>query len=255
METKEIRRRIGFQAACLLHNRQEATFHAAKWRAARAITRSHLPTECLPTDFEIRMALQELASLTVADGAADILFGDGQDYDRYDSPAEDHAEDQAEDHAAAIREQDYEQFHALLAPMDRVQLNRDTHPEGDLLYHSLQVYTLAKEARDWDEEFLVAALLHDVGKGIDPRDAHEATLTAIQGIVSDRTFWFIEQLPMQHRASEGTLGARARRRLSNHPDGEELRLLAACDSDGRVPGRIVCTLEEAIGELRVRATA
>ena len=80
------------------------------------------------------MALQELASLTVADGAADILFGDG-----HDSPAE----DQAEDQAAAIREQDYEQFHALLAPMDRVQLNRDTHPEGDLLYHSLQVYTLS----------------------------------------------------------------------------------------------------------------
>lgn len=237
METKEIRRRIGFQAACLLHNRQEATFHAAKWRAARAITRSRLPSECLPTDLEIRMALQELASLTIADGAADIVFGDGEDSD------------------SGVQERDFEQFYALLAPMDRVKLSRDTHPEGDLLYHSLQVFTLAKEARDWDEEFLVAALLHDVGKGIDPTDAHEATLTAVQGIVSDRTFWLIEQLPLQHRSSEGTLGGRARRRLSEHPDGEELRLLAACDSDGRVPGRTVCTLEEAIGELRVLATA
>lgn len=235
METKEIRRRIGFQAACLLHNRQEATFHAAKWRAARAITRSFLPPECFPTDLEIRMALQELASLTIADGAANIVFGDSNQ--------------------SEAREEDFDQYHALLAPMDRVILNRETHPEGDLLYHSLQVFTLAKEARDWDEEFLVAALLHDVGKGIDPTEAHEATLTAVQGIVSDRTFWLIEQLPLQHRVSEGTLGARARRRLADHPDSEELRLLAACDSEGRVPGRIVCTLDEAIGELRELATA
>lgn len=237
METKEIRRRIGFQAACLLHNRQEATFTAAKWRAARAMTRSHLPSECLPTDLEIRMAMQELASLTITDGAADIVFGDG-----------DGTDDETTD-------QDFRQYFALLEPMDRVRLKRDTHPEGDLLYHSLQVFTLAREARNWDEEFLTAALLHDVGKGIDPFDAHEATLTAVQGIVSDRTFWLIEQLPLQHRASEGTLGARARRRLSEHPDGEELRLLAACDSDGRVPGRIVCTLDEAIGALKTLATA
>lgn len=174
------------------------------------------------------MALQELASLTITDGAADIVFGD--DGDR--------------------REQDFDQYFQLLAPMDKVLLNRETHPEGDLLYHSLQVFTLAKDARDWDEEFLTAALLHDVGKGIDPFDAHEATLTAVQGIVTDRTFWLIEQLPLQHRASEGTLGARAKRRLSEHPDGEELRLLAVCDSDGRVPGRRVCSLEDAIGDLR-----
>lgn len=181
--------------------------------------------------------MQELASLTITDGAADIVFGDG-----------DGTDDETTD-------QDFRQYFALLEPMDRVRLKRDTHPEGDLLYHSLQVFTLAREARNWDEEFLTAALLHDVGKGIDPFDAHEATLTAVQGIVSDRTFWLIEQLPLQHRASEGTLGARARRRLSEHPDGEELRLLAACDSDGRVPGRIVCTLDEAIGALKTLATA
>lgn len=197
------------------------------------MTRSYVPSECLPTDFEIRMALQELASLTVTDGAAEIVFGDDRDH----------------------RVVEFEQYFQLLAPMDKVQLNRETHPEGDLLYHSLQVFTLAKEARDWDEEFLTAALLHDVGKGIDPYDAHDATLTAVQGIVSDRTFWLIEQLPLQHRASEGTLGARARRRLSDHPDGEELRLLASCDSDGRVPGRQVCSLEEAIENLKSLSAA
>ena len=141
-------------------------------------------------------------------------------------------------------------YYVLLEPLDRVRLNRDTHPEGDLLYHSLQVFELAKDARSWDLDFLIAALLHDVGKGIDPFDAESATITAVQDVVSERTLWFIENLATQHRASEGTIGARARRRLANHEDGEELRLLAECDSEGRVPGRPVCSLEEAIGYLK-----
>lgn len=144
----------------------------------------------------------------------------------------------------------FDRIFDLLEPLDRVRLNRDTHPEGDLLYHSLQVFELAKEARPWDEDFLLAALLHDVGKGIDPHDSTSATITAIEYIVSDRTLWFIENLSTQHRASEGTIGIRARRRISEHEDGDELRLLAKCDSDGRVPGRPVCSLEESIEFLR-----
>ncbi len=144
----------------------------------------------------------------------------------------------------------YDQYLALLEPTDRVRLNKDTHPEGDLLYHSLQVFELAREARSWDEDFLIAALLHDVGKGIDPFDGHTATLNALHDIVSERTFWFVENLPTQHRLYDGTIGVRARRRLGGHEDGEELKLLARCDSDGRVPGRKVCSAEEAVQFLR-----
>jgi HD superfamily phosphodiesterase len=51
-----------------------------------------------------------------------------------------------------------------------VKQNPVYHPEGDALYHSLQVFELARQQVPWDEEFLLAALLHDVGKAIDPAD-------------------------------------------------------------------------------------
>ena len=58
----------------------------------------------------------------------------------------------------------------LLLPLETVKQNPAYHPEGDALYHSLQVFDLARDALPYDEEFQLAALLHDVGKAIDPRD-------------------------------------------------------------------------------------
>ena len=229
MDAEKLRREICYAAAQLLNSRRETRFVAARWRAARSITSSYLTSEALPTDMEIRMALQQLVA-----GSTPVA---GMD----EEPAE------ADVDLPSSR---FDQYLTLLEPMDRVRLNRDTHPEGDLLYHSLQVFELARDARPWDEEFLIAALLHDVGKGIDPYDNHAATLNALHDIVSDRTFWFVENLPTQHRLYDGTIGVRARRRLGAHEDGEELKLLANCDSEGRVPGRQVCSADEAVQFLR-----
>ena len=231
MNSDKLRRRICFDAAQLLHSRRETSFRAAKWRAARAITRSYVASESVPTDMEIRMALQQLVSTTV--------------------PADDC--DGATEYGSGMPDSRFDQYFSLLEPLDRVRLHRDTHPEGDLLYHSLQVFELARDARPWDEEFVTAALLHDVGKGIDPFDAETSTLKALDGIVWERTIWFVENLSTQHRLYDGTIGIRARRRLSQHTDGEDLKLLAKCDSDGRVPGRRVCELDEAIDYLKCLA--
>ena len=73
-----------------------------------------------------------------------------------------------------------------------VKQNPKYHPEGDALYHSLQVFHLARDARPYDEEFLLAALLHDVGKAIDPHDHVAAGIEALRGAVTDRTLWLIE---------------------------------------------------------------
>jgi hypothetical protein len=64
----------------------------------------------------------------------------------------------------------FQLYRLLLLPLENVQQSPKYHPEGDVLYHSLQVFELAREHRPYDEEFLLAALLHDVGKGLDRSD-------------------------------------------------------------------------------------
>ena len=58
----------------------------------------------------------------------------------------------------------------LLLPLENVQQSAKHHPEGDVQYHLLQVFELARDARPYDEEFLLAALLHDIGY----HNAHES---------------------------------------------------------------------------------
>ena len=75
----------------------------------------------------------------------------------------------------------FELFRMLLQPLEGVKQSPKYHPEGDALYHSLQVFELARDERGYDEEFLLAALLHDVGKAIDPHDHVAAGLMALEG--------------------------------------------------------------------------
>jgi hypothetical protein len=72
----------------------------------------------------------------------------------------------------------FQVFEALLLPLENVKQSPKYHPEGDVLYHSLQVFDLARDELPYDEEFLLAALLHDVGKGIDRSDHTAAGLEA-----------------------------------------------------------------------------
>jgi len=144
----------------------------------------------------------------------------------------------------------FQVYEALLLPLENVRENRKYHPEGDALYHSLQVFDLAQNELPYDEEFLLAALLHDVGKGIDRDDHVAAGLEALDGQITERTAWLIEHHMLGHQLRDGTLGARARRRLRESPDFDELVLLATCDSDGRQVGVEAPELDEAIDYVR-----
>src|SRR4051794_7669503 len=79
----------------------------------------------------------------------------------------------------AMTDDPYPLFRLLLLPLEQVKGSSKYHPEGDGLYHSLQVFELARERQPWDVEFLQAALLHDIGKGLDPYDHVEAGLQAL----------------------------------------------------------------------------
>ncbi|MBC7077867.1 MAG: HD domain-containing protein [Synergistales bacterium] len=141
-------------------------------------------------------------------------------------------------------------YESLLLPLEKVKEDPRYHPEGDVLYHSLQVFERAREESPYDEEFLLAALLHDVGKAIDPKDHVKAGLEALEGFITERTAWLIEHHMEAQGILDGTIGARARRRLETSEDFDTLILLAKCDRAGRRVGVKVPELEEVFEYLR-----
>lgn len=154
------------------------------------------------------------------------------------------------DVCAAHETDRFEIYRLLLIPLEKIEQSRKHHPEGDALYHSLQVFDLAYEEKPYDEEFLLAALLHDVGKGIDPLDHVAVGLEALDGLITERTAWLIGNHMLPHQIHDGSIGARALRRLQQHADYEDLVLLGECDRAGRVPGGRAPELDEALNCLR-----
>ena len=141
-------------------------------------------------------------------------------------------------------------YRLRLAPLEAVKQNPKHHPEGDALYHALQVFELARDARPYDEEFLLAALLHDVGRAIDPHDHVAAAVEVVRGAVSERTLWLIEHhadLPGARKTGSTT---RTRRLTERTELLDDLRLLRELDDAGRVPGAVVGTIDEALAYLK-----
>jgi hypothetical protein len=137
-----------------------------------------------------------------------------------------------------------------LEPLEEVKQNPKQHPEGDALFHSLQVFHLARDIRPYDEEFLLAALLHDVGLAIDPQDHVAAGVSALRGSVTERTLWLIEHHMDLSPRRERALSPKLKRELEESEYAEDLRLLRELDDAGRVPGEQVDTLDEVLNYLK-----
>ncbi len=144
----------------------------------------------------------------------------------------------------------FELYRMLLQALDGVKQNPAYHPEGDALYHSLQVFELARDRQSWDEEFLTAALLHDVGKAIDSSDHVAAGLAALEGSITPRTGFLIANHMEALAYYNGTLGHRAKIRLRESEDFDDLLLLRDLDTAGRRRGVQVCTVAEALQFVR-----
>ncbi|MGL5094120.1 MAG: hypothetical protein ACRDD1_00930, partial [Planctomycetia bacterium] len=150
-----------------------------------------------------------------------------------------------------VEDDRFESYRMLLRRMDRIRPLR-FDPVGppvglDLLHHSLQAFDRAMEERPYDEEFLTAALLHDVGWTSDSRRATAAALDLLDGVVTRRTRWFIENLShaRQHRNHE--LPTAERRRLEAFGgDWTDLMLLAEIDAAANQTRAATTSLEEAL---------
>ncbi len=144
----------------------------------------------------------------------------------------------------------FQVYRSLLIPLSAVMQGRQHHPEGDVLYHLLQCYVLAADELPYDEEFLLAALLHDIGKGIDDRDHITSGLEALGDSITERTQWLIRHHMDVHQIRDRTIGYRLHQRLKASPDYETLLLLGECDRGARIAGVRVPDLDDVLDELR-----
>lgn len=210
----KLRRRIALEAARGMAAGSDA--RRAVFRAARRVARGWVPDDSLPAAAEVTAAVSRGLDRASVPGGGD----------RFDRIA------------------------TLVGLLATVRQDPATHPEGDALEHTLQVFDLVHDERPFDEELLTAALVHDVGKTLDRGEPVAAGIEALGDLVTPRTRWLVESLATARAHRDGSLGHRARRRLESHPDFEDVSLLADADRRGRVRGYDAPTLEEAIAILR-----
>ena len=232
MKNSKLRHQVAQEAARLMVARQETEFSQAKRTAAETLGLGEIASADLPTDADVRQQIRQLAQILPPDPRADNLLIM---------------------RAAAGQTEPLDVlqvYETLLLPLEDVKQNLKYHPEGDALYHSLQVFDHARDELPYDEEFLVAALLHDVGKAIDPADHVAAGLEALRETITERTAWLIEHHMLAHGIADQTIGSRAHRRLRDSENYDDLVLLGESDRAGRQPGVEAPELEEAIEYLR-----
>ncbi len=207
--------------------------YAAKRKAAAVLGHRVRPGD-LPSDAEVREQL--LAVWRAGEPRA-------SESDMTPEPEEDEAIASLVDHVNR-----FAIYKMRLLPLEAIKQNPKLHPEGDALYHSLQVFELAREARPYDEEFLLAALLHDVGKAIDPQDYVGAAVQALRS-ASRRTLWLIEHHMDLLSGRDRPIPPRVKRELEASEYFEDLTLLRELDDAGRVPGVHVETIDEVLAYL------
>ena len=234
MSIDRLRRRVAFEAARLLYAREETQYGRAKMKAVRQLVAGQMKPDDLPCNREIRGCISAIAR---TDHAARQRLLTQPHADRaLGRPTE----------AAENTVDRFRTYELLLLPLEHVMQLPEDHPEGDVLYHSLQVFELARRKLPYDEEFLLAALLHDVGKAIDRRDHIAAGLEALTDAITPRTAWLIEYHVAARALRDGTLGVRSRRRLEAAENFDELMLLADCDRQGRAVGMDVPDVRDAL---------
>ncbi len=127
----------------------------------------------------------------------------------------------------------------LVESLDGVAQDPVWHPEGDALFHSLQVFHRAHVESD-DPELWAAALLHDVGKGLGANHEVEGA-RMLCGLVPNRVVWLVE-----HHLDLLRQPTKTRRRYRGTSGLRDLELLRRWDVAGRDPRASVGTIGDAV---------
>jgi hypothetical protein len=132
---------------------------------------------------------------------------------------------------------------SLLEPLEAVGQSPVHHPEGNALFHSLQVF---EEARRSSREpaHWAAALLHDVGKAVVAPCHAAAGADLLEGFANQRVQWLVAHHLDLLREPKLT-----RTTLRLDPRLRDLERLRAWDLAGRKVHALVPSVERALGLL------
>src|SRR5438270_274594 len=193
----KLRQAIALEAARLMYERTESEYFTAKRKAAKRLCRQSVKPEDLPSNAEIREQIQ--------------LF------------ARPHEGSRRTENLREMRLEALRMMRLLRAFKPRLigsvmtghvgkgsDIDIHVFTDSPALYASLKVFEQARDRQPYDEEFLLAALLHDVGKAIDPRDHVGAGLLALEGLITERTQFLIAHHMDAHGVRSGKIGAKLR---------------------------------------------
>ena len=128
----------------------------------------------------------------------------------------------------------------LLLDLEFVEQNPKFHPEGDALFHSLQVFQLSLKLSK-DPEIWAASLFHDIGKAIDGPTHAEIGAELLNDIFNENICWLIH-----HHLDLLKHPSQTKRLLKSSSRLKQLNLLRRLDLRGRDPYAEVCTPEFAV---------
>lgn len=137
----------------------------------------------------------------------------------------------------------YDDLLPLLVALSGVRQDPLHHPEGDALFHSLQVFDLARKSTG-DRALWAAALLHDIGKAISSPDHDEVGAELLSDLVSPRIVWLV-----RHHLDLLRRPVPTKRRLRGTAALVDLQRLRRWDVAGRSPSATVLSPEDALSML------
>jgi HD superfamily phosphodiesterase len=136
-----------------------------------------------------------------------------------------------------------DELFSLLAALNGVRQSPRYHPEGDALFHSLQVFEHATRATE-DRVMWAAALFHDVGKAVDGPTHDDVGADLLDGLLPKRAVWLV-----RHHLDLLKDARTTRRRHQGSAALRDLEQLRRWDLAGRDPKARVLGIDDALALL------